>query len=310
MGSWIEIRWIGGDADRRDVVGETARSCADAWVDVLSDYQQDSHCMQLCRDASDGKWVTVSDPLWRVILECDRWHRVSEGAFDAALGALTRLRRSSREVSENVWHEARARCGWEHMELDPGQQRIRLHRPGILLDFGAIGKGFVIDRIGESLRGLGISSFSINASGNLLCGEPIASDPPGREMVGWPIAIGVLGDPQRELKRLRLSQCGIATSGDQFQRFRDSGTPGCGPTSSHIVDPVPRRGLDQSNMATVIAARASDADALATACCVHMQRGSLASWLNRAQSELPRAEYVFQSWRNAGIAYTSIPCDW
>jgi thiamine biosynthesis lipoprotein len=224
---------------------------------------------------------------------------------------LTRLRRSSREVSESAWHEARSRCGWEHIELDRDQQRLRLHRPGVLLDFGAIGKGFVIDRIGESLQALGISSFSINASGNLLCGEPIASDPPGRGEVGWPISIGVLGEPQRELKRLRLSRCGIATSGDQNQRFRNAGAvDATGPTSSHIVDPVLRRGLDQSHMATVIAPQASDADALATACCVHMQRGSLSSWLARAQSELPHAEYVFQSWRDAGIAYTSVACDW
>ncbi|MBU6238112.1 MAG: FAD:protein FMN transferase [Planctomycetes bacterium] len=316
MGSLIEIRWIGGRSGNEQAVAEVAQSCADAWVDVLSDYQQDSECMQFCRDASTGAWVSVSESLWRMLLECDRWHRLSEGAFDAALGALTRMRRSRKEFPESAWQEARARCGWEHVELDRNERRVRLQRPGVILDFGAIGKGFVVDRIGEQLRAIGIDPFLINASGNMLIGEGIPSKDPTDSRVGWPVSVGDLTDPQRELKRLRLSRCGIATSGDQFQRYRDHASPSSGTSesndrrTSHIVDPLQRRGLEQSSMATVITASASDADALATACTVHLNRGTLPSWLARVESELPRAEYVFQSWRDGAIAYTSIPCDW
>lgn len=310
MGSLIEIRWTGGEPGREQAVVDAARACADAWVDVLSDYQQDSECMRLCRDASSGDWVSVSDSLWRVLRVCDFWHRVTEGAFDAALGALTRLRRSSKRVPESAWQEAKSRCGWEHVELDSSEQRVRLHRPGVTLDFGAIGKGFVVDRIGERLRTLGVERFLVNASGNMLCGEPIRSGDDAAMSIGWPVAIGVLGESERELKRLRLSRCGIATSGDQHQRYRDGASNENETGSSHIVDPVQRRGLEQPHLATVITERAADADAMATACCVHLQRGTLNSWLSRAQGELPRAEYVFQWWRDGGIAYTAIPCDW
>lgn len=310
MGSVIEIRWLGREPDQEKVVATTAKECAEAWVDVLSDYQQDSECMRVCREASAGDWVGVSVSLWQVLIQCDRWHRLTEGAFDAALGALTRLRRSKKEVSEDTWHEARARCGWEHIELDAKEQRVRFHRPGVILDFGAIGKGFVVDRISEQLRSLGIDRFLINASGNMRCGDAIASSEEAGGEVGWPIAIGALGDPENDLKRLRLANCGIATSGDQYQRFRDGGSTGIGTRSSHILDPVQRRGLEEPNMATVITASASDADALATACCVHLQRHTLTAWLSRARGELPAAEYLFQSWRDGAIAYTSVPCDW
>lgn len=311
MGSLIEIRWMGGERASEQQVVDAASECADNWVEVLSDYQQDSECMRLCRAASGGDWVAVSEPLWRVLLECDTWYRITEGAFDAALGAITRLRRATKDVPETVWQEARARCGWEHIELNLAEQRVRFHRPGVMLDFGAIGKGFVVDRIGERLRAMGIDSFVVNASGNMVCGSPVRSHgvDPDRS-VGWPVAIGVLGDSEREFKRLRLSHCGIATSGDQYQRFRDGASEGNATRTSHIVDPVQRQGLEQSNMATVITAMASDADALATACCVHLQRGTLSSWLARARGELPRAEYVLQSWREGAIAYTAIPCDW
>jgi thiamine biosynthesis lipoprotein len=320
MGSLIDIRWVGGGSHTEKTIAEDAQSCADTWVDVLSDYQQDSECMQVCRNASAGEWVSVSDALWQVLLECDRWYRLSEGAFDAALGALTRMRRSRKEYSSSAWQEARTRCGWDHVELDHNNRRIRLHRSGVMLDFGAIGKGFVVDRVGERLRTLGIDQYVINASGNMLIGEGIG--------VGWPVSIAVLKEPERELKRMRLSRCGIATSGDSYQQFRDgpsaaqeansgpslppkgSDVQGSDIRSSHIIDPLLRRGLDTPSMATVITANASDADALATACSVHLNRGTLPSWLERTESELPRAEYVFQSWRDGAIAYTSIPCDW
>lgn len=313
MGSRIEIRWMGGERGREQTIADTARFCADTWVDVLSDYQQDSECMRLCREAANGHWVAVSESLWHVLLRCNHWHRVTEGAFDAGLGALTRLRRSSKQVSDLAWQEARARCGWEHVELDEHLHRVRFHRPGIVLDFGAIGKGFVVDRIGERLREMGIDRFLVNASGNMLCGDAIEQASPissSRGECGWPIAIVTLGEPDRELRRLRLSRCGIATSGDAHQRFRDGGSNEDSDRSSHIVDPVQRRGLYRLNMATVVTANAADADALATACCVHLNRGTVNAWLSRTRGELPRAEYVFQSLRDGAIAYTSIPCDW
>jgi thiamine biosynthesis lipoprotein len=308
MGSMIEIRWMDGERDRERSIADAALMCADAWVDVLSDYQQDSECMRLCREAADGRWVPVSESLWRVLSACDHWYRLTEGAFDAGLGALTRLRRSSKRFTDNAWDEARARCGWEHVELDEHLHRFRFHRPGLLLDFGAIGKGFVVDRIGERLREIGIDRFVVNASGNMLCGDAIQPGSPKQS--GWPISIATLGEPARELKRLRLSGCGIATSGDSHQRLRDSDSNEDTDRSSHIIDPVQRRGLDRPTMATVLTAGAADADALATACCVHLNRGTVNSWLSRVWSELPKAEYVFQSWRDGAVTYTAIPCDW
>jgi thiamine biosynthesis lipoprotein len=178
------------------------------------------------------------------------------------------------------------------------------------LDFGAIGKGFVVDRIGEAMQAIGLHRFLVNASGNMRCGSPPTDAAVDSDRAGWPISIGLVGHPDRELKQLRLSRCGIATSGDQYQRFRD-GSPSEGrkPTS-HIIDPAVQRGLEQSNMATVIARSASDADALATACCVHLQRGSINNWLARVEAELASIEFVLQTQRDNSVALTTVSCDW
>ncbi|MFN7625370.1 MAG: FAD:protein FMN transferase [Pirellula sp.] len=308
MGSTIQLRWVSEKGLDPVSILRGARELADQWVDILSDYQQDSQCNQLCRDADGGSWTFVSDGLWEVIVECDRWHRISEGAFDASLGALTRLRRSHRDATEEQWERARAQCGWDQLELDHGGHRIRFLKSGLRLDFGAIGKGFVVDRIGQYLRGIGIDSFSVNASGNMCLGDtPNRGD---REH-GWPIAIGAIGNADRELLRLRLAGCGIATSGDLFQKYRDGTREETTAKTSHIVDPALRRGLVSSQMATVITKSATDADAMATACCVHMQRGSVNGWLDRCQSSLPTHRLIlqYQDEAGGGIRLTTVGSD-
>ncbi|MFN7734015.1 MAG: FAD:protein FMN transferase [Pirellula sp.] len=330
MGSTIDVRWVaeGTKGDPESVL-KRLQEVADMWVDVLSDYQQDSQCMAFCRQADGLDWVEPPAPLWRMIVECDRWHRLSEGAFDAALGALTRLRRKERPGTESEWQSARERCGWELLEIDTEGHRVRFERSGVRLDFGAIGKGFVIDRLGEALRAMGIERFVANASGNMLCGEPVGREdrpvfaqrdaaletqerPEWHPDSGWPVAIGRINDPEQEMRRMKLARCGISTSGDQFQKFRDR--PGDAPQqrTSHIVDPIQRRGLDRACMASVITNSAADADALSTAGCVHLQRGSMHAWLERNADALPMAEWNLQSQpdRSSPIRWTSVYCDW
>jgi thiamine biosynthesis lipoprotein ApbE len=99
---------------------------------------------------------------------------------------------------------------------------------------------------------------------------------------------------------MRLEGCGIATSGDLFQKYRDGTREETTAKTSHIVDPALRRGLVSSQMATVITDNATDADAMATACCVHMQRGSVNGWLDRCQSSLPTHRLILQYQDEAG----------
>ena len=279
MGSTIDLRWISGpesDPSKTSTLAEEVQAQIDRWVEVMSDYQQDSQVNELCRKADDGQWHQPSPDLWRVLMLCDSWHRWSLGAFDASLGALTRLRRGKKEPTAIQWQQASDRCGWEFLDWDLQQTRLRFKKPGIRFDFGAIGKGFVVDRLAERLQQFGIERYSVNASGNMAFGE---SPKPGVE--GWPVAIGMVDHPDRSLCSKRLVQCGIATSGDLHQKYRDRPSSETNATSSHIVDPEKQTGLKGSVMATVITSDATHPDALATACCVHAARGTLRGWLSR-----------------------------
>lgn len=313
MGSEISIRWIGLPKESNSTeatvraksvktIGESLNQITDQWVEVLSDYQQDSEVNQFCAKADDGQWHLPSAELWRVLELCDSWNRWSLGAFDASMGALARIRRSKREVTEETWQKARKSSGWDKVQIDLGERRVRFSVPGIRFDFGAIGKGFVVDRLAECLQDFGIERYVVNASGNMRMGigpyEEISK--------GWPVSIGCVESPDRSLAMFELQRCGIATSGDQFQKFRDGPRliqveKRLEPKSSHIVDPEKKLGLNQVQMATIITMDATHSDAFATALCVHMERGTHRGWLRGLEASDFSAPFLaWMQSRNAG----------
>ena len=283
MGATINLRWY-SNHEKQDRVVEAATKIADQWESVLSDYSPNSQAMLACSQADDGNWIPLSNELWNVVSLCDQWQRWSDGAFDAALGTITRLRRQRKLASQGQWDEARSKSGWKLLELDATNQSIRFAIPGIRLDFGAIGKGVVVDKIAERLSEMEIEEHVVNASGNMRIGQA----PPNTK--GWPIAIDFpVSDARKqslELLRTRLSRCGIATSGDRWQRFPDaSGITEKGYTS-HIIDPRTKVGVSGHQSVTIIAENATDADAAATATCVRSQR-DLAGWLKTLAEKKP-----------------------
>ena len=288
MGSKINLRWYSNQASQSRIV-EAAGQVADKWVKILSDYDPNSQSELACSKADEGNWTPLSDELWSVIQMCDRWHQWSNGAFDAALGAITRLRRQRKQAAASQWEEARRKSGWNLVELDSSNQAIRFATPGVRLDFGAIGKGFVVDRITDKLQEMEIDQYVANASGNMRIGQA----PHNTE--GWPIAIDFpeTGSNEKdvELLRMRLSHCGVATSGDRWQRFPDGAVAGGakGERSSHIIDPRTMAGLLGHQSVTIIADNAVDADAAATATCV--RAGSdLAGWLQTLSEKKPKLQ--------------------
>jgi len=292
MGSKINLRWY-SNQDSQSRIVEAAGQVADKWVKILSDYDPNSQSALACSKADAGNWTPLSDGLWSVVQICDQWHRWSNGAFDAALGAITRLRRQRKQATASQWEEARRKSGWNLVELDSSNQAMRFATPGVRLDFGAIGKGFVVDRIADKLQEMEIDQYVVNASGNMRIGRaPHNTD-------GWPIAIDVpatdSNEKDVELLRMRLSHCGVATSGDRWQRFTDGAIVGGGDSnakserSSHIIDPMTKSGVLGHQSVTILADNAVDADAAATATCVRAGR-DLAGWLETLSEKKPKLQ--------------------
>ena len=226
---------------------------------ILSDYNPNSETRKLTNSALHHP-TSVSDELWAVLQASERWHQLSNGTFDSSLGALTRLWRKYRRVKRvpapaDV-QEAFEHCGWSHVKLLEGQ-RIEFLEEQIYLDFGAIGKGYIVDKAFTTLAEHGLKSVLIDISGNMRCGDP----PPSRP--GWLVAVSALEKGGKPLRIISLSNKAIATSGDLWQYQVIEGV-----RRSHILDPRTGWGVEGPIAATVVCDSAINADAAATVGCI------------------------------------------
>lgn len=186
---------------------------------------------------------------------------MSDGAFDASLGQLTQLWRKYRQAkripTDDEIARALVRTGWRQVQLDFDRRRVKFSCTELRLDFGAIGKGFIVDQAFELLQTHGLDSSLVNVSGNMRVGAA----PPGR--LGWRIEIAPLERGGQPLRRITLENAAIATSGDLWQFVIVDSI-----RRSHILDPQTGLGVAGPVCATVISPSATDADALATTACI------------------------------------------
>ena len=229
-----------------------------AWDRALSDYLNDSEISTLARVA--GPSTAVQARLAKAIKLSLEFMHVSDGAFDPALGRLTKLWRVA--FAKSTMPDAAQLCdalkhsGGVHVLWNQESQSVAFNMDGIQLDFGAIGQGLAADAAMNVLRSHHIASALIDVSGDVL-----ASDPPPQTN-GWVIQV----EPEfigEQSHTVTLSNQALCVSGDR-------GQPGNidGKTFSHILNPKNGRPMDSPRQSMVIANDATTADVIATIACV------------------------------------------
>jgi thiamine biosynthesis lipoprotein len=225
----------------------------------MSDYETDSELSKLSRSSEEGSpEVRVSEDLWRVLEPAQELAAETDGAFDITIGPCAALWRKARREQEFPdaarLENARRKVGYQNLVLNEKQRSARLLRFGMRLDLGAIAKGYAADEALRTLKSFGVDRALVAASGDLALGDP----PPGEK--GWRVEIVGYDAPNGPPSAIvRLANCGVATSGDLFQRVEINGT-----RYSHIVNPFTCVGMTNHALATVIAKDCMTADSLAT----------------------------------------------
>jgi len=93
--------------------------------------------------------------------------------------------------SANDLATARARVGMHLVRLDRNSFSVRFEREGVMLDLGAIGKGYAIEQAVELLREAGITSAFIHGGTSTLYG---LGHPPDAD--SWKVEIADPGGPE------------------------------------------------------------------------------------------------------------------
>ena len=262
----------------------------------LSLFQPHSEIAQVNRRAAKEP-VPVTPPVFALLDHARRLSEESAGAFDITVAPLVRCWGFMGGDGELPKAEdlaaARACMGMGLVRLDPANYTVAFTREGVMLDLGAIGKGYAIERAIGMLREAGITSalFHRGTSTVYALGQPPDAD-------CWRIAIQIPPqDPDLPYARLAWQPGHAATSTPAMQPVLDRATEPLivtvplrdealsvsavwgkffhadGKKFGHVLDPRTGQPVARAALALVALPSATETDALSTALLVEGAEG-------------------------------------
>ena len=257
MATTFEIAFPAGTPHTFDA-GSAALDLIEEIEEQLTVYRDTGEVARLNATAADGP-VAVTAELFRLLERCAAFTLGTAGAFDIAVGALVdawaNAKREGRIPTAQELNEATAHSGFRHVMLVDGTVQFR--RAGLKFNFGAVGKGYALDRAADLLkREWGIESALLQGGGSSMFG---LGNPPN-DLRGWPVALRHPEPERPSLGTVYLKDRGFGTSAATFQFFELAGK-----TYGHVLDPRTARPAEGTESASCIAESAAEADAISTA---------------------------------------------
>lgn len=241
---------------------EAALDLVDDLEELLTVYRDSSEVSRLNRIAPRG-WAETEPRVFDLLAESARLSLFTGGTFDIAAGAMVRAwadaKREGRIPTPPQLAEARRNSGMRHVQLDAAARRVRFRKPGLSLNFGAVGKGYALDRAADLLRReFGVASALLQAGGSSV---RALGAPPGQ--AGWLVTICHPHRPDESIGDVLLVNESLGTSAATYQSFQFGGK-----TYGHVLDPRTALPVSGVASASVTAPTAAEADALSTAAFV------------------------------------------
>lgn len=213
--------------------------------------------------------VKISDELYKLIERCLQISEITDGAFDISYGPLGDIWKfdgsmlylpTPEEISNRV-----DKVGYNYIELDNSEKTVFLRKKGMKLNFGAIGKGYAVDKAKEILVSKRVVAGMINASGDITTW--------GTKSTGekWLIGIENPGWRKNIFTWLPIVESSVSITAN-YKKFITVN----GKRYSHIIDPktgYPVTGIDK---VAVLAKTSELCDALATAVVILGKEDGLA----------------------------------
>lgn len=195
--------------------------------------------------------ISVDEEIYSLLVLCDSITKLSAGSFDVSLDNLTKMwgfysNNPQLQASEAI-DSALFMSGWQNIKLLDDNQIVKQKKVG--LNFGAIAKGYAVDKAIYVLKDAGINEALVNAGGEI---KAIGDD--------WVVGVQHPREHKSIIKKINLGGMSVATSGDYENYFEEDGV-----RYHHILDPAigyPAQGIQS---VTVLNENNAFADGLATA---------------------------------------------
>ena len=262
MATRFEIALHGEDSIRLRAAAEEALSEIEQLEERLSLYRSTSEVSRVNALAA-REAVPVSSDLFRLLSQAARLTAASAGAFDITIGPLMRcwgFLNGLGTLPDTASLAAARECvGMQWVELNESARSVRFTRPGLMIDLGAIGKGYAIDLAVSRLREAGVTSALIHGGTSTVFG---IGHPPEAE--AWQVAVELPSRSAHTASRILaivpLRENSLSVSAVWGKSFR-SGDRECG----HVMDPRTGQPVHHTQLAAVILPSAAESDAFSTA---------------------------------------------
>ena len=267
MATRFELVLHGDDDVRLRAAGEEALAEIRRLEAQLSFYRLSSDISRLNARAADGP-VRVEPRLFSLLQTAQRLHAATDGTFDLTVAPLMRcwgfVGDTGRRPAPDALAEARSRTGMHLVILNEADFTVAFARPGVMLDLGAIGKGYAIEEAAQILINAGVERAFLHGGTSTIhaIGTPLDEDC-WNVAIPHPNADPAAPDEDDILAVVSLKDEALSVSAVWGKAFVADGQ-----TYGHVLDPRSGYPVDGAMLAAVAGPSATTCDALSTALLV------------------------------------------
>ncbi|HSA10813.1 MAG TPA: FAD:protein FMN transferase [Candidatus Paceibacterota bacterium] len=262
MATRFEIVLPGDNAPALRAAGEEALRLVEQLEDQLSLFRPGSEIARLNARAAREP-VRVTPEVFALLQHAQRLHAESGGAFDITVAPLVRcwgfMGGDGRMPRPEEVSEARANAGMGLVRLNPGDFTVQFEREGVMLDLGAIGKGYAVEQAAEVLREAGVTSALVHGGTSTV---QAIGHPPGQEC--WKVAVE-RPSPSPDAPPVLLASVPLKDEAMSVSAVWGNHFEAGGRVFGHIIDPRTGEPARGTVLAAVVLASATETDALSTA---------------------------------------------
>lgn len=261
------VTTVVGRAESKEAFEADAQAVHDALLeyhqlfDIYQEYEGISN-LKTVNDSAGIAPVTVDSRIIDLLVDCKRYHTLTGGRVNAAMGSVLKL-----------WHDARSRgiddpvnaalpdaaaltAAAGHTDIDSivfdrAASTVFLSDPEARLDVGAIAKGWAVQQVAKTAP----TGLLISVGGNVCATGP-------KDEGGTPWVVGIQ-DPEGTdayLHTIYVTSGSVVTSGDYQRAYMVEGK-----LYHHIIDPDTLYPSEYWRSVTIVCPDSGLADALSTA---------------------------------------------
>lgn len=246
------------DMDDPEILSDCLDLCQ-SYENIFSKTIEGSEVYKLNHRPASEKTVTVSPDVEALLSKGFYYSQISDGAFDITVEPLSSLWDFTSPdpvvPPDEKIQEARKKVDYRNLKLEGNS--LTFLSPDTSLDFGAIAKGYIADRMKDFLLEQGVKSAIINLGGNVLC--------VGQRPDGTPFKIGLqkpYADRNETIETLNINDMSVVSSGVYERHFEKDGV-----NYHHILNPGDGYPYDNGLVSvTILSELSADGDGLSTTC--------------------------------------------